>query len=372
MASLNAFLVAVAIGLAAAPALAAEPATELQDLRRQCVAAAETAQQDERALLAAQHDIALLERDAAATERELQDTRGEQAQLLGALARLARNPPQDFGIAPEGPLDRIRTGMLVPAVGPALGRDAQALLGEYARLATVKQDLGKKQDEAALRRGNLQQDHAALADLTVRRKAATGKLAVTEAFRPIGGADKAGDLGELIAAASRADKDAAAAKKAAADPARPKRLRVFDAAAAPMLEPPVAGPISLRFGAEDTDKPSSGLEFAALPGAVVVAPLDGRVDYAGRFRDLGLVLIIWHGGLYHSVLAGLDRIDAKPGEWVLAGEPVGAMPDAATADSGTVLKLELRRDGEPVDPFPSLIDSGDQAGRDGAGDNRMR
>jgi septal ring factor EnvC (AmiA/AmiB activator) len=167
---------------------------------------------------------------------------------------------------------------------------------------------------------------------------------------------------------------AAAARKAssAAEAGRPKELRVFDAAAAPMLHPPVAGAISTRFSAAETDKPSNGLAFAALPGAVVIAAFDGRIDYAARFRDLGLVLIIWHGGGYHTVLAGLDRIDAKPGEWVLAGEPVGAMPDTAKAASGTVLKFELRRDGEPIDPFPSLIDSGEPAGRDGAGQNRVR
>jgi septal ring factor EnvC (AmiA/AmiB activator) len=121
-----------------------------------------------------------------------------------------------------------------------------------------------------------------------------------------------------------------------------------------------------------SEKPSDGLDLAALPGAIVVAPFDGRVDYAGRFRDRGLVLIIGHGGGYHSVLAGLDRIDAKPGEWVLAGEPVGAMPDTAAAASGTVLTFELRRDGNPVDPFPVLIDSGELTGRDGADDSRVR
>src|SRR5207237_10720382 len=143
-------------------------------------------------------------------------------------------------------------------------------------------------------------------------------------------------------------------------------LRVFDAAAGPALHPPVAGSIAHRFGvAGAADKPSDGLDFAVLPGAVVVAPFDGRIDFAGRLRDRGLVLIIGHGGGYHSVLAGLDRIDAKPGEWVLAGEPVGAMPGSPGSGSGTVLTFELRRDGSPVDPFPSLIGSGEPAGREG-------
>lgn len=351
-------LLALALSGAAAPAFA-DPAAELQDLRQQCVAAAETAQQDERALLNAQRAIVLLGRDAGATERELRETRTEQAQLLAALARLARNPPEAFGLAPEAPLDRIRTGMLVQSAGPAFARDANALTGAFVRLDTARAELAKKQAEAAVQRENLKQEYLSLADLVGRRGAAAHKLAPGE----VAGAARnltAGDLRELIKAIE-------AKKPAAADPARPKGLRVFDAAAEPMLHPPVAGSISRRFAEADAaDKPSDGLDLAALPGGVVVAPFDGHIDYAGRFRDRGLILIIGHGGGYHSVLAGLDRVDVKPGEWVLAGEPVGAMPDTAAAASGTALALELRRDGNPVDPFPSLIDSGELTGRDGA------
>ena len=333
---------------------------DLQDLRQQCVAAAETAQQDERALLKAQREIALLGRDADATERELKETRPQQAQLLAGLARLARNPPQDFGLAPEAPLDRIRTGLLVAAAGPAFRRDAQALIGEYARLAALRQALAKKQGEAAVQQENLKQSYASLAELTARREAAQPKPAGNEA----GSAPRGAALADVIKAVE--------AKKAG-DPIRPKGLRVFDAAAEPSLHPPAAGPIARRFGVPDSsDKPSDGLAFAPLPGAIIVAPFDGRVEFTGRVRDLGLVLIIWHGGSYHSVLAGMDRIDAKPGEWVLAGEPVGAMPGAAASGSGTVLTFELRRDGSPVDPYPSLIESGDIAGRDGADDSRVR
>ncbi len=77
--------------------------------------------------------------------------------------------------------------------------------------------------------------------------------------------------------------------------------------------------------------PSDGLSLKAVPGATVVAPFDGRIVYAGPFRDLGRVLIIRHDRRYYSALAGLARVDAKVGDWVLAGEPVGAMPGAPSA-----------------------------------------
>jgi septal ring factor EnvC (AmiA/AmiB activator) len=69
-------------------------------------------------------------------------------------------------------------------------------------------------------------------------------------------------------------------------------------------------------------------------------------------------LIIEHGGGYHTVLAGLDQVDAVVGQWLLAGEPVGVMGagegsgDAASAGGRPKLYLELRRDGQPIDPVP--------------------
>ena len=156
----------------------------------------------------------------------------------------------------------------------------------------------------------------------------------------------------------------------AADPTRPRQLNAFDPPHSVLLMP-VVGTLARRFGAADAPMspaaPSEGLGLAALPGAVAVAPLDGRVIYAGPFRNLGLVLIIRHGGLYHSLLAGLERIDTKVDHWVLAGEPVGAMPET----SGGALYFELRRDDRPVDPQPWLAPGA--AGRDEPdGDQRVR
>jgi len=106
---------------------------------------------------------------------------------------------------------------------------------------------------------------------------------------------------------------------------------------------------------------------SAPAGGGVVAPFDGRIVYAGGFRDLGLVLIIRHAGGYHSVLAGLGRVDVDAEQWVLAGEPVGVMPapqSSRSAGEGTEagvvpLYFELRRDGRPVDPQPWLARSDD-------------
>jgi septal ring factor EnvC (AmiA/AmiB activator) len=122
---------------------------------------------------------------------------------------------------------------------------------------------------------------------------------------------------------------------------------------------PARGRIVTHFGdPTETGGASKGLVLETRPGAQIVAPFDGRIVFEGPFRSYGQILIIEHGGGYHTVLAGLDRVDAVVGQFLLAGEPVGVMGsgegsgDAASASARPKLYLELRRDGQPIDPVP--------------------
>jgi murein hydrolase activator len=92
-----------------------------------------------------------------------------------------------------------------------------------------------------------------------------------------------------------------------------------------------------------------GVTIQAVPGSDVVSPGDGQVLFAGSYHKTGKVLILEMGGGYDLVLAGLDRLDVRPGDELLAGEPVGAMPRAG---AGTRLYFELRQNGKGVSPAP--------------------
>ena len=142
---------------------------------------------------------------------------------------------------------------------------------------------------------------------------------------------------------------------------------------------PVSGSVTVPLDkAENSKTQSQGLNVTNVPGALVVAPFDGKVVYAGPLQPHGLVLILRHTDGYHSLLAGLGRADSAVGHWVLAGEPVGVMPDAAEPGSGGVIHFELRRDGRPVDPQPWLAkrdettDRGDAASEPETGDQKVR
>lgn len=58
-------------------------------------------------------------------------------------------------------------------------------------------------------------------------------------------------------------------------------------------------------------------------------------------------------------MAGMERIHGTIGQWVLAGEPVAEMTDSA--GKNPILYLELRRDGQPVNPLPWLASRKDKA-----------
>ena len=111
---------------------------------------------------------------------------------------------------------------------------------------------------------------------------------------------------------------------------------------------PVTGRTVLGFGARSSEEavPSRGLTLAPRPGAQVVAPAKGRVAFAGPYRGYGRIVIIEHPGGWTSLVTGLARTDVSVGRELVAGAPLGVA--AATTPEVT---LELRRDGEPVNPL---------------------
>lgn len=91
---------------------------------------------------------------------------------------------------------------------------------------------------------------------------------------------------------------------------------------------------------------AQGITLRTRRQAQVIAPYDGNVVFAGPFRDYGLILIISHGGGYHTLLAGLSRLQAVVGQHLLTGEPVGVMGGAENRS----LYIELRRKGTAINP----------------------
>ncbi len=141
---------------------------------------------------------------------------------------------------------------------------------------------------------------------------------------------------------------------------KPANIRAFPSVARNELLMPAHGRLLRRYGQQGKNgsPASKGITIATREGAQVIAPFDGKVVYAGEFRGYGLILIIEHGKRYHTLLAGVERVDAVVGQWILAGEPIGVMTDDGVRKPE--LYLELRRNGQAINPLPWLAATGDK------------
>lgn len=342
-----------------------EIAEEVAGLQADLVGKAAEAQALEKKLTELDAQLAELTQQETAKSTELAERHRQLATSLGALGWLALQPPALLLVGEGDPADRLRGATLVALAVPALQDRARGLKQELADLDALRQEIALRRDEAAAETASLAATNARIAALVEERSAlqtATAAERKAQADRVAALAAEAADLKELlqklaamtpVAKPAPSPDEAGVETAALATPPVPGTMRDFPASPGDAMRP-AEGALRVRFGATAADGAESrGITVATRPGARVVAPFDGQVVFQGPFRGYGPILIIEHGGGYHTLLAGLGRIDAEVGQWVKEGEPVGQMsPDAGSTSPN--LYVELRRGGQPIDPAPWL------------------
>jgi septal ring factor EnvC (AmiA/AmiB activator) len=263
------------------------------------------------------------------------------SRLLAILERLQSDMPPVIALRSDDALSAARSAMILGAALPRIYRAAAALAHalddlrrERALLDARRRDGARVGAQLVVARADLDQ---LLASKAQKALAATARYDDLEAQLEAA-ARSASDLQSLltkVAALRRRPVGQGIVVVAAANTARSGGLRHGS------LVKPVQGAV-VAGGPH-----SPGLTILAPPGAKVVAPGDGEVLFAGPYHLEGKVLILDSGGGYDLVLAGLDAVGVRPGDELLAGEPVGAMPRA-----GAKLYFELRQNGKGVDPAP--------------------
>ncbi|HEY9295317.1 MAG TPA: M23 family metallopeptidase [Phormidium sp.] len=100
-----------------------------------------------------------------------------------------------------------------------------------------------------------------------------------------------------------------------------------------------------------------GVDYAGPQGSPVVAPAPGRVALVGKlaegFRLHGNTVGIDHGQGVTSVFLHLSRINVQEGDFVQAGQLIGAIGSTG-ASTGPHLHWGLYVNGKSVDPAPWL------------------
>ncbi|WP_157018423.1 murein hydrolase activator EnvC family protein [Mesorhizobium xinjiangense] len=327
----------------------------------------------------------LKEREDAVTI-SLRARRGVLAEVLGALQRMGLNPPPAILVRPQDALSSVRTAILLGAVVPELRSETRALAEDLQELASLRASIDDERKRLfATVEEQAAEKHRLSLLLEEKQKLLAQSEAEAEAERARAAelAAKANSLKDLITSLEGDIEQAHLAAEEARRVEEERRRREAEAANRPVPEGnrltlglpfdsltgkvslPVSGRVVRHFGEPDgLGGHMMGNTVQTQSGAIVTAPSDGSVLYAGPFRSYGQLLILDAGGGYHIVLAGMGKINVSPGQSVLAGEPVGSMGEArlasAAAFEGTSSKPELyvefRRNGKPVDPAPWWAD----------------
>ncbi|MDX8462146.1 murein hydrolase activator EnvC family protein [Mesorhizobium humile] len=311
------------------------------------------------------------------------------AEVLGALQRMGLNPPPAILVKPEDALSSVRSAILLGAVVPELRQQTERLMAdlkeqtrvtasieaERARLTTAVTDQTAEKKRLTMlleAKKKLQADtQTAIAAEQQHSQQLAAKASSLKDLIASLEADKARKAQDQVKASERksTDSDTTASTTELAALPVPEANRLTGSAPFSALQGqialPVIGKIKRRFGTDDgSGAAMQGDMVATQSGAIVTAPADGNVLYAGPFRSYGQLLILNAGDGYHVVLAGMSRISVATGQSVLAGEPIGAMGEARVAstsasrneNSTSELYVEFRKDGKPVDPAPWWAD----------------
>lgn len=114
---------------------------------------------------------------------------------------------------------------------------------------------------------------------------------------------------------------------------------------------PINGEITGRFGAprKGGRLRSQGITIGAASGSEVRAVSIGTVIFADWFRNMGLLIILDHGGGYMSLYGHNESLLKKAGDLVDAGEVISRVGDTGGQDRPG-LYFEIRLGGNPLDP----------------------
>lgn len=298
-------------------------------------------------------------RRAAIREREIraefEARRDHVGRLLGVMSTMEQSEGPLLLLHPAGPVGSARSGMVLSAVTPALQGEAEAMRAALEEISALR--LLQQSAAGVLQDGlhSVQEARTALSQAVADRTALPGRYL-----------EDPEDLRQLVQSADTLEGFALGLADLDTDIGAP--LEDF-AGARGSLSLPAMGTVLRRFDEADAAgirRP--GLVLATAPAALVTAPWPATIRYRGPLLDYGNVMIVEPAEGYLLVLAGLGTVYGETGDVLPRGAPIGLMGGAepaaeefgaefvaAAAEGGgagraETLYIELRMNGEPVDP----------------------
>ncbi|WP_208441640.1 murein hydrolase activator EnvC family protein [Bartonella raoultii] len=293
--------------------------------------------------------------------QNLKSRRAEFAEVLAILERMGLNPPPALIIQPEDVLASVRSSVLLGNVIPQMQektRDLTEKLKELTNLSnsitTEYTALKTKLQSQAEQRKRLE----LLLDKKNKLQKKSEKELTEQQQKNVALAKKAQSLEELILELDRQSKLSSDSSVQIRKSLQLLEQSNFESRKGSLLFP-VSGK-RIRYSHNNSQVTRFGEAIETEPGAIVVAPADAFVAFAGPFRSYGQLIILNVGNGYHIILTGMSKINVKQGQFVLSGEPLGMMGMQFIANSvaldigkaAPMLYIEFRKQGKPVNPTP--------------------
>ena len=335
-----------------------------QTATTEAAALAARVQQAEAAIASAEARQAIAVAGRRRLDRRLAERREPLIRLTGALQSISRRPLTLSALQPGSLRDLVYTRAILDSAIPQVRQRTAALRGDLDRARAYEAEARAALADRREAEAQLKQRRASLVALArqerLNARQATGGAA-REAQRALVLAEQARDLDALVGQIEQAGslrQELAALPGPLLRPENPARVR-RTAPPTPQARAtappdryllPVAGKVVRGFGEAAEGAPrQSGITLFARSGAQAVAPAAGRIVFAGPYRGYDRIVIVEHANGWTSLVTGLAALDVAVGQQVAAGSPIGR-----AGGNAREIALELRRDGDPVNPLDYL------------------
>ena len=364
-------------------AQATQISLELTRISKDMIASAKQIQNSEEKISRMESELETLRADLKKAEENFVVEDDNLIKTLSALQNLALKPTEALFVQPLTPVEIIRSAMLLREAVPYLQENATRIREDPEKIENQKNLVEKQVARIIRQKKILENEHEQMKALVQRKSKIRNAVEIksVKAKKKVERlASQANDLRDLLNKLEKqrqeklrrqeeerrrlAELKAAEARRAAEETKKLEEKQRADlikfkpevinevgenfVKAKGHLLRPARGPVVTAYG-EQMSKgvTSKGIIIKTRSQAQVISPYDGTVIFAGPFRGYGNLIIIEHGQGYLSLLAGLEEVDCELGQMLLAGEPVGQMPESGDAR----LYVELRKDNHPVNPL---------------------
>ena len=276
-------------------------------------------------------------------EASLKKDRAALSNLILALQRIKRTPPQAILARPDAPYKTAQSAMLMTDIIPAINTHAEKLKANLETLENLKKELERDEKKLQEKTDKLKDKETELITLLDKRQnlyVKTNKNLKKQEQTVKEISLQAADIEDLVARLKIQEKNNSLKQKSS------KKLGD--------IRLPITGTIKTSYNErDDLGSKSKGLTILGRPAGLVVSPAKGKVQFTGAFKRYGNIVVIEHENGYHSLVAGLGKITCSKGSKVKSGEPIGTLPNSSL-NPRPKLYYELRRNGNPVNPSSKI------------------